>query len=463
MDEQNAMIGTKSSLFFSITSKSEPGHSVVVACPDARPPAYELVAGLAMKQQLHQFLTGYYHKPSQLNALLPSLGRRGRSLLSQLERRQISGLTDHRARSYGSYDASIRMENWIANFRPKLRATLARKRTERFDWQVAQAIPKMAANGVRVALFFSDVGSVHGMASARKHGLKVVLSMVTGHVDEEIEILQREQSRQPLFFPVYLGDGSLDLDELAWLHHRRRLDLAQADLILVPSEHIAELVKSRSGVPANRVKVIPYAADPDRFLPNLNPHNRASDGCRFLFAGGITQRKGLSDLLEAWSIVRRPGWSLTLAGVAPKSASNLIPESDPSIHLIGKIAYHDMPKVMADHDLFVFPSLFEGSAVVCYEALAAGLPVITTPQAGSVVRNGVEGLICEAAQPHSLARAMSQLGEHPALRRRMAESARLRALDHTWDHYRNRVMQALDDLTKMPFRDLSTPARQGVK
>ena len=62
---------------------------MVVACPDARPPAYELVAGLAMKQQLHQFLTGYYHKPSQLNALLPSLGRRGRSLLSQLERRQI--------------------------------------------------------------------------------------------------------------------------------------------------------------------------------------------------------------------------------------------------------------------------------------------------------------------------------------------------------------------------------------
>ena len=52
---------------------------------------------------------------------------------------------------------------------------------------------------------------------------------------------------------------------------------------------------------------------------------------------------------------------------------------------------------MAAADVFVFPSLFEGSAVVTYEALACGLPCVVTPEAGSVVRDGVEGLVVPSA------------------------------------------------------------------
>lgn len=464
MDEHHAMIGTQPATTRQQTSKMDLSRSVVVACPDARPPAYELVAGLSEKNRLCQFLTGYYHKPFLVNSMLPKMGRRGRSLLNQLERRQIAGLDSGQVQSFGDYDASIRLENWLANRRPGLRARLARNRTERFDRQMARSIPRLKAQGARSALFFSDVGSVHAMAEARRNGLKVVLSMVTGHVDEEMEILERERLREPSFFPVYLGDGRLDLDELQWLHHRRRLDLAQADLVLVPSEHIAKLVRERSHVPANRVRVIPYAADPDRFRPRPSKSPNSDNGvCRFLFAGGITQRKGLSDLLKAWAIVRRPEWSLSLVGAAPKAAESLVPKDDPSINLLGKVAYGDMPEVMAEHDLFLFPSLFEGSAVVCYEALASGLPVITTPQAGSVVRDGLEGRICEAADHKSLSAAMMDLGTDPELRARMSESARLRALDHTWDHYRERVMQALEDVADMSFREIGPLPRQGPK
>ena len=464
MDEHHAMIGTQPATTRQQTSKMDLSRSVVVACPDARPPAYELVAGLSEKNRLCQFLTGYYHKPFLVNSLLPKMGRRGRSLLNQLERRQIAGLDTGQVQSFGDYDASIRLENWLSNRRPGLRARLARNRTERFDRQMASSIPRLKAQGARSALFFSDVGSVHAMAEARRNGLKVVLSMVTGHVDEEMEILERERLREPSFFPVYLGDGRLDLDELQGLHHRRRLDLDQADLVLVPSEHIAKLVRDRSQVPANRVRVIPYAADPDRFRPQPSTSPNSDNGaCRFLFAGGITQRKGLSDLLKAWAIVRRPGWSLSLVGAAPKAAESLVPKDVPSINLLGKVAYGDMPKVMAEHDLFLFPSLFEGSAVVCYEALASGLPVITTPQAGSVVRDGMEGRICEAADHKSLSAAMMELGTDPELRARMSESARLRALDHTWDHYRERVMQALEEVADMSFREIGPLPRQGPK
>ena len=69
---------------------------------------------------------------------------------------------------------------------------------------------------------------------------------------------------------------------------------------------------------------------------------------------------------------------------------------------------------MASADVFVFPSLFEGSAVVTYEALAAGLPSVVTPSAGSVVRDGVEGFIVprgeidEPGSPHGTARERSR-------------------------------------------------------
>ena len=63
------------------------------------------------------------------------------------------------------------------------------------------------------------------------------------------------------------------------------------------------------------------------------------------------------------------------------------------IELLGRVSHADMPARMASADVFAFPSLFEGSAVVTYEALACGLPSIVTPSAGSVVRDGIEGFL----------------------------------------------------------------------
>ena len=79
---------------------------------------------------------------------------------------------------------------------------------------------------------------------------------------------------------------------------------------------------------------------------------------------------------------------------------------------------------MAAADVFVFPSLFEGSAVVTYEALACGLPSVVTPDAGSVVRDGIEGFVVPPRDVDDLAAAMEQLGNDPELRARMAAAAR---------------------------------------
>jgi glycosyltransferase involved in cell wall biosynthesis len=256
--------------------------------------------------------------------------------------------------------------------------------------------------------------------------------------------MELEAQAAPDFFPIYLGNGAVDPGEMAWLHERRLRDIELADRILVPSEHIAgELV--RQGTPRDRVAVVPYAADTRRFRPK--PGKTHGANCTFLFAGGITQRKGIKYLLEAWRLVRRPGWNLQLLGALPAETGPLEPYRD-LFQWLGRVPHAMVPERMASADVFVFPSLFEGSAVVTYEALACGLPSIVTAEAGSVVRHGRDGLIVPARDVAALAAAMERLGADPPLRAACAQSARSWAQAHDWLRYHVAVIQAVRCVTR---------------
>jgi glycosyltransferase involved in cell wall biosynthesis len=98
---------------------------------------------------------------------------------------------------------------------------------------------------------------------------------------------------------------------------------------------------------------------------------------------------------------------------------------------------------MAAADVFVFPSLFEGSAVVTYEALACGLPCVVTPSAGSVVRDRVEGFLIPPGDVAELASRMERLGEEPGLRSEMSTLARARAEEFDWPRYHEAVSEAV--------------------
>jgi starch synthase len=119
---------------------------------------------------------------------------------------------------------------------------------------------------------------------------------------------------------------------------------------------------------------------------------------------------------------------------------------------LGRVAHSEVPARMAAADVFVFPSLFEGSAVVTYEALACGLPCLVTPNAGSVVRTEVEGLVVPAGDVDRLAQGMEQLGNDPALRARMAQAARRRAEEFDWPRYHAALHDEVCDLAYRRLR-----------
>jgi glycosyltransferase involved in cell wall biosynthesis len=94
-------------------------------------------------------------------------------------------------------------------------------------------------------------------------------------------------------------------------------------------------------------------------------------------------------------------------------------------------------------DIFVLPTLAEGMALVHLEAMACGVPVITTPHCGSAVRDGVDGFIVPIRDANALADRIEQLTMDRSLRHDLSSAARDRAKNYTWSLYGKRLMEQL--------------------
>lgn len=178
--------------------------------------------------------------------------------------------------------------------------------------------------------------------------------------------------------------------------------------------------------------VIPasYGVAPRAGAPALRPDR---DGVVFLFVGFAGVRKGLPALLEAWRGMP-PGMRLRLVGriediVAERYADVL---GRPDVDLLG--FRRDARDLMREADVFVFPSLEEGDALVTYEAAEAGLPIVTTAEGGGrfASETGCARIVpAGAAEP--LLDAMRALGASREDRHELGRRAREAVEGYTWD------------------------------
>jgi glycosyltransferase involved in cell wall biosynthesis len=94
-------------------------------------------------------------------------------------------------------------------------------------------------------------------------------------------------------------------------------------------------------------------------------------------------------------------------------------------------------------DVFLLPSICEGSATVCYEALSFGLPVITTPNTGSVVRDGIDGFVVPIRNTESIIEKLVRFDSDRDLLALMSRNARQRSADFTVEKYGERLLSSL--------------------
>ena len=108
----------------------------------------------------------------------------------------------------------------------------------------------------------------------------------------------------------------------------------------------------------------------------------------------------------------------------------------------------ELARAYASSDIFFFPSESETFGTVTLEAMASGLPAVNAISSGSnsLVEEGVTGHLVSARDEQALAARLAALAEDPALRQRMGEAARTRALDYSWDHILSGLLASYMDV-----------------
>lgn len=214
-----------------------------------------------------------------------------------------------------------------------------------------------------------------------------------------------------------------------------------ADHFICPSAAVQTDLVESWGVAPHRTTLVPYGMNPSWLELQCQPQRG-----RVLFVGTADLRKGIHYLAMAAEKLRAQGhqYEFHVAG----NVSDQVRQQPLCRHLtfLGRIPRDRIQKEFSAADVFVLPSLAEGSAEVTYEALAAGLPLITTAAAGSVAREGIEGRIIHERDPVALAAAIEQVVEDRTLRARMALAARERARDYMWEKYGERLVAALQNV-----------------
>jgi glycosyltransferase involved in cell wall biosynthesis len=216
-----------------------------------------------------------------------------------------------------------------------------------------------------------------------------------------------------------------------------KAEWAMADVIICGSHFVRDGVIAMGGDP-QRTIVVPYGID-RRF--SMLPRRPRKGRLRVLTVGGIGLRKGSPYVLEA---AKRLAGRAEFRMVGP---CPLLPGAkaalSSALELIEGVPRAQIREHYAWADVFLLPSICEGSATATYEALAAGLPVITTPNAGSVVRDGIDGHIVAIRDVEAIVAHLDALAHDRARLSEMARSASARAADYDLDHYGERLRCAL--------------------
>jgi len=308
-----------------------------------------------------------------------------------------------------------------------------------FSWVLDSLDRRVAShhlNGLNAIYGYED-GAATIFAAAKQQGICCLYDLPIPFY-QFVRAIQAEEAER---FPQ-LAVAIEAIQEPNWKIQRKNQELALADHIFVASS-ITQRSLLEAGVSAEKISVIPYGAPTEYFRPQAKP----DDQFRVLYVGRMSPRKGVQYLLEAWKSLKLPNAELLFVG------SNLMPKVwlQPYQHLykhIASIPHACLNQYYSLANVLVFPSLVEGFGLVLTEAMACGIPIITTPNTAGpdIITDGVEGFIVPIRDVGALQEKLEWCYRHPEELAKMGRSARRKAEQLTWKSYRHRLSAKVKEL-----------------
>jgi glycosyltransferase involved in cell wall biosynthesis len=287
-------------------------------------------------------------------------------------------------------------------------------------------------------LYTYNSASLRLLQFARENGIRSLYEQTIAPVSVELALMQEEQERWPEW------ETNTDLVQFygPFLENERE-EWKLADRLICGSRFVAEGIARESGS-ADRIRVVPYGVDfpgVESFVKHHPPGGKQA--LRVLTVGTVCLRKGAPYLAAAARALRGRAEFRAVGPIALTETGTA--ELRKSVELTGGIPRSEVAEHFRWADVFLLPSICEGSATTTYEALAHGLPVVTTSNSGSPVVSGEDGFIVPIREVESL---VESLGSLAADRDRLAEMS-LAATHHarslTVASYGTRLMSAIEE------------------
>lgn len=275
--------------------------------------------------------------------------------------------------------------------------------------------------------------ALYSIPTVRRFGAKVVIERGSTHPYYQDEILKEEYER----FGVRSERAHPQIIE------KGLKEIELADKVIIPSEFVQRSFLSH-GVSGDKLAMIPYGID----LTSFKQVPKKDSKFRVLFVGNIGIQKGVHYLLEAWKSLALVDAELVLIGTVEEEMKPVLRQYEGSFIYRGHVNHEELFNEYSQASVFVLPSLQEGSALVTYEAMACGLPLIVSENTGSIIRDGNEGFVTAIRDIDALKERLAWCYSHPDEARQMGLRGSESVRNYTWERYANSVVEVYETLLR---------------
>lgn len=301
-----------------------------------------------------------------------------------------------------------------------------------FSRQLAGLIPKDTQYFIGLSSF-----CLEALNMCRANGILCAVDHGSLHQSEDFRLVTEEARRWGL--AMQSGESP------DWIIKKENEEFHRADHVFVLSS-VARDSMVRWGTPSGKIFVNPCGVDLVQFYPG----EKQDAIFRVIQVGGVTLRKGVLTLLEAFNKAKLPNAELWFVGGGLETSdlqSTIEKMSTEKVTFYEPVPQARLREYYHQSTVFVLASVADGFGMVVTQAMACGLPVIVTENVGAkdLVVEGVNGFIVPVGAPEIIAERLRQLHEDPELCQKMGEAAKLTVENgYTWRDYGDRLVSFLN-------------------
>lgn len=310
----------------------------------------------------------------------------------------------------------------------------------KFDKTVSRTLASAVKNSNANAVYAYEDGAFETFTQAKKLGMRCIYDLPIAYWQTCRQLMIEEAERWP-DWAVTFGGGNVDSPEKL---ERKTQELQLADYVVTPGSFVKD---SLPGWSAKKNVIVSPFGSPENVsgLQNGIEKKNHSQPLRVLFAGSMSQRKGLADLLEAVKLLKTNNIELVVMGslMAPLEFYK------------NKVAFTYEPgrpnaqvlTLMHSCHVFCLPSIVEGRALVMQEAMSQGLPLIITTHTGGadLIVEGKTGFLVPIRSPQAIAEKLEWFLVNRRQIPDMSRNSIDRAALYTWPNYAAGIINKLTE------------------